>query len=60
MSINAFLLMNWVGCLCSSLLGLIMLLLTCYMFAQANVISDCNDVHFKDVISVHVTLPMTV
>jgi len=38
--INAFLLMNWVGCLCLSLLGLIMLLFTCYMFARVNVISD--------------------
>ena len=33
MSINAFLLINCVGILYSSLLGLIMLLLTCYMFA---------------------------
>ena len=37
-----------------------MLLLTSYMFARANVISDFNDVDFTDTINVHVTLLMTV
>ena len=46
MSIDAFLLINCVGFLYSSLLGLIMVLLTCYMFARVNVISVCNKVDF--------------
>ena len=58
MSVNAFLLINCVGILYSSLLGLIMLLLTCYMFAQANVMSVCNDVDFQH--AVNVPLPMIV
>ena len=57
-SINAFLLINCVGFLYSSLLGLIMLLLICYMFARANVISVCKDVNFRH--AVNDPLPMTV
>ena len=60
MPINAFLLikLNCVGFLYSPLLGLIMLLLTCFMFAQANVMSVCNDVDFQHV--VNVPLPMII
>ena len=50
-SINAFLLINCVGFLYSSLLGLIMLLLICYMFARANVISVCKDVNFRHAVN---------
>ena len=58
MSINAILLINCVVSLYSSLLELIMLLLTCYMFAQANVISICNDVVFQH--AANVPLPIMV
>ena len=57
-SINAFLLINCVGFLYSSLLGLMMLLLICYMFARANVITVCKDVNFRH--AVNDLLPMTV
>ena len=50
-SINAFLLINYVGFLYSSLLGLIMLLLICYMFTRANVISVCKDVNFRHAVN---------
>ena len=52
MSINAFLLINCVGFLYSSLLGLIMVLLTCYMFARVNVFSVCNKVDFQHAVNV--------
>ena len=54
MSINGFLLINCVGILYSSLLGLIMLLLTCYMLARANVISVCNEVDFQHAVNVSI------
>lgn len=58
MSINDILLINCVVSLCSSLLELIMLLLTCYMFARAKIISVCNDVDFQQ--AVNVPLPIIV